>query len=149
MVDLSAGVYDPRTTAQKPTNIQIQTGNQDNGDQYGEECEEEHDTHAVLGANPSDPRVMYEDEPSSFQSEYEEDEEEEWEEDPEYEEYEYDEYEDYDEEEYPYDINCVGEPGIEDEARGEFENSFTLFSELTDCDFEKEDKEKAFQVQWS
>ena len=71
MVDLSAGVYDPRNpiylaAVQKPTNIQIQTGNQDNGDQYGEECEEEHDIRDVLLVNPSDPRVIYEDEPSSF-----------------------------------------------------------------------------------
>ena len=60
--------------------------------------------------------VWINDEPSSFQSEYEEDEEEEWEED-EYEEYEYeyDEYDDeeYDEDGYPYEVNYVGEPGIE------------------------------------
>ena len=91
------------------------------------EYEEEHDIRDVVWVNPSDPRVIYEDEPSSFQSEYDEDEEEEWEE-----EYEYDENEDYDEEGYPYDVNCVGEPGIEDTAREEFKNSFNLFSELTD-----------------
>ena len=129
MVDLSAGVYDPRNpiylaTAQKSTNIQIQTGKQDNGDQYGEEYEEEHDIRDVLWVNPLDPRVIYEDEPSSFQSEYDEDEEEAWEGDPEYEEYEYDEYEDYDEEEYPYDVNYVGEPDIEEVARDEFKNTF-------------------------
>ena len=150
MVDLSAGVYDPRhpiylATVQKPTNIQIQTGNQGNGVQYGEDYEEEHDIHDVLWVSPSDPWVIYDDEPSSFQSEYDEDEEEEWEEDPEYEEHEYDEYEEYDEEGYPYEVNYVGEPGIEDVAREEFKSTFTLFSELTDCDLETEDKRKPFK----
>ena len=43
-------------------------------------------------------------------------------------------------------MNCVGEPKLEESAREEFETSFGLFSEITDCDLDKEDAEKAFQV---
>ncbi len=82
LIDLTAGVYDPRNpiflaTVQKSTSTQIQTGTYDDGNQFGEEYDEEYEIHDVLWVNPSDPKVIYEDEPPFFESDDEEDEEEE------------------------------------------------------------------------
>ncbi len=66
IIDISAGVYDPRNpiylaTGETSTSIQIQSGNTDNGD-CGNDYEEEYDDHGVLWVNPSNPSVLYDEE---------------------------------------------------------------------------------------